>query len=67
MSKVVKWLGIGVVVAVLGISATIGWRPFMGPKKRSLTDRRFEATRERTKTRYVPRRACRRLHRLSYS
>jgi mono/diheme cytochrome c family protein len=53
MSKVVKGLGIGVVVlvvlAVLGISATIGWRPFIGPKKRGLTDRRFEATPERLK------------------
>jgi mono/diheme cytochrome c family protein len=53
MSKVVKGLGIGVFVlvifAVVGISATIGWRPFIGPKKRALTDRKFEATPERLK------------------
>src|SRR5581483_5019317 len=35
-----------VVVAVLsiGISLTIGWRPFVGPKARPLTSRTFEAT-----------------------
>ena len=27
-----------------GITATIGWRPFIGPKARPLTDRRFEPT-----------------------
>lgn len=30
-----------------GISATIGWRPFLGPDARPLTDRRFEPTPER--------------------
>jgi Cytochrome c len=29
------------------ISFTIGWRPFLGPKKRALTSRRFERTPER--------------------
>jgi hypothetical protein len=38
-----------VVLAVVGISATIGWRPFLGPKKRALTNRKFEATPERLK------------------
>ena len=33
-----------VVVLVAGISATIGWRPFIGPKSRPLTDRRFDRT-----------------------
>ena len=37
------------VLALIGISATIGWRPFLGPKKRELTDRKFEATPERLK------------------
>src|SRR5262245_38767074 len=32
-----------VVLLVLAISATIGWRPFIGPKARPLTDRRFES------------------------
>ena len=53
MNKFVKGLGIGVLVlvvlAVVGISATIGWRPFIGPKKRALTDRKFEATPQRLK------------------
>lgn len=37
------------VLAVIGISVTIGWRPFLGPKTRALTDRKFEATPERLK------------------
>jgi mono/diheme cytochrome c family protein len=53
MSKFFKILGIVVLVvvvlAVIGISATIGWRPFLGPKSRALTDRKFEATPERLK------------------
>ena len=31
----------------LGITFTIGWRPIIGAKKRSLTDRKFEATPQR--------------------
>jgi mono/diheme cytochrome c family protein len=46
-----KRLGIVVVAlfAVLAgaISATIGWRPFLGPRARALTERRFESTPER--------------------
>jgi mono/diheme cytochrome c family protein len=34
---------IGLLLAV-GITLTIGWRPFVGPKARKLTDRKFEAT-----------------------
>lgn len=34
-------LGLGV-LATAGISATIGWRPIIGPEARELTDRRFE-------------------------
>jgi mono/diheme cytochrome c family protein len=53
MPKFVKGLGIGVfvlvILAVVGISATIGWRPFIGPRSRALTDRKFEATPERLK------------------
>ena len=36
-------LVLGVLVLV-GITATIGWRPIIGPKARPLTDRRFEPT-----------------------
>lgn len=46
-----KWIGITLLVIVLlvagAISLTIGWRPFIGPKARPLTDRKFEATPER--------------------
>ena len=33
--------------ATVGISATIGWRPFLGPAARPLTTRQFERTRRR--------------------
>jgi mono/diheme cytochrome c family protein len=33
-----------VVVVCVGITVTVGWRPFVGPKARPLTARRFEAT-----------------------
>jgi len=36
-----------VAVVVMGISFTIGWRPFIGPKGRPLTARTFERTAER--------------------
>jgi mono/diheme cytochrome c family protein len=36
-----------IVVISLGITFTIGWRPFIGAKKRALTDRKFEATPQR--------------------
>src|SRR6185503_6165111 len=43
-----RTLGITLIVLVVliavGISLTIGWRPILGPKTRSLNDRRFEAT-----------------------
>ena len=36
---------LGVVgLLVIAITATIGWRPFIGPKVRPLTDRKFEAS-----------------------
>jgi mono/diheme cytochrome c family protein len=44
-------LGITVLViavaALAGISTTIGWKPFLGPEARPLTDRTFEPTPER--------------------
>src|SRR3984893_18407790 len=46
-----KFVGITILVIitllVVGITFTIGWRPFIGAKKRALTDRRFEATPQR--------------------
>jgi hypothetical protein len=39
-------LGLLVVLAV-AITFTIGWRPFIGPKSRPLTSRKFEPTRQR--------------------
>ncbi len=36
-----------VVVLIAAIQFTIGWRPFLGPKKRDTTNRQFERTPER--------------------
>jgi hypothetical protein len=51
MARWMKRLGLAAlaILALLagGISATIGWRPFVGPAHRALTDRRFERTPER--------------------
>ncbi|HVP56123.1 MAG TPA: c-type cytochrome [Candidatus Eisenbacteria bacterium] len=51
MSRLGKGLLIGFVVLLLliaaGITFTIGWRPFFGPDARTLTDRKFESTRQR--------------------
>lgn len=35
-----------IIVALLlvGVTFTVGWRPFIGPKARALTNRTFEAT-----------------------
>lgn len=38
-----------VVVLTVGISFTIGWRPFIGPRMRHLTVRKFESTPKRLK------------------
>lgn len=42
-------LGLVILAAVLiaAISLTIGWRPFLGPQARPLTNRKFESTPER--------------------
>ena|SRR5579862_4119693 len=46
-------IAVAIVLAV-GISLTIGWRPFIGPKARPLTSRKFEATAQRLERgRYV--------------
>lgn len=39
--------GVLVFLLAVGITATVGWRPFVGPSARPLTARRFEPTRER--------------------
>jgi cytochrome c553 len=48
MSRIAKLLLIFLtsilVVLAVAITATIGWRPIIGPKARPLTDRKFEAT-----------------------
>jgi hypothetical protein len=36
-----------VVLAPVAVTFTIGWRPFLGPRKRALTNRQFERTPER--------------------
>jgi mono/diheme cytochrome c family protein len=51
MLKLAKIAGYALLVplglAAAGITATIGWRPFLGPKARPLTDRKFQAAPER--------------------
>jgi mono/diheme cytochrome c family protein len=51
MGRWLKWAGWGVVglvvVAAVGITGTIGWRPFVGPRARPLTEKKFEATAQR--------------------
>ena len=51
MSRLGKWLSVGVFLLVgvlaITISLTIGWRPFIGPKARPLTSRTFERTPQR--------------------
>ncbi len=51
MNRLAKILGLAfavlVLVLVAGITFTIGWRPFIGPKARVLTSRRFQSTPER--------------------
>ena len=39
--------GVVALLLVVGITATVGWRPVIGPKSRALTGRRFEATPQR--------------------
>ena len=46
--RFVVWGLVGVVgLLAVAITATIGWRPFIGPEARTLTDRRFESTPDR--------------------
>jgi hypothetical protein len=51
MQRLGKVFGYGIIVLivliVIAISLTIGWRPFIGPKARPLTSRKFEATPQR--------------------
>ncbi len=51
MSKVAKGFLVGflllLAIIVAGITFTVGWRPFLGPKARPLTDRHFESTPQR--------------------
>jgi hypothetical protein len=51
MQRLAKWLGCTlltlVVLAAIGITLTIGWRPFIGPLARPLNNRMFERTPQR--------------------
>src|SRR5579862_2008051 len=48
IGKIIVWILIAVVaVLAVVISLTIGWRPFLGPRVRPLTSRKFEATPQR--------------------
>jgi hypothetical protein len=44
MLKILKWTGLAVAVIVgVGVPSMVGVRPFVGPRARPVTDRRFEA------------------------
>jgi mono/diheme cytochrome c family protein len=48
LGKILVSIVLGLVVLLCAaITATIGWRPFIGPKARPLTDRKFDSTPER--------------------
>ena len=51
MGRVAKWMLWGlvglVVLLAVAITATIGWRPFLGPSARALTAKKYEATPQR--------------------
>lgn len=45
LGKILLWSLLGlVVVLALAITFTIGWRPFIGPRARALTARKFDST-----------------------
>ena len=51
MRRAGKWfftaLGSLAVLLAIGITSTIGWSPFLGPKARALTNRTFARTQQR--------------------
>lgn len=48
LKKILAWTAVALLLLlVAGISFTIGWRPFIGPRARPLTDRKFQSTPER--------------------
>src|SRR3974390_1686493 len=51
MGRFAKWV-VGILITLLvliaiAITATVGWRPILGPKARPLAARKFEATPQR--------------------
>jgi hypothetical protein len=48
VSKIILWVIVAAILLVVpGISWTIGWRPFLGPRERPLTKHGFQRTPER--------------------
>ena len=46
--KIVAYVAVGLVVVLsIAITLTVGWRPFIGPRARPLTDRTFASTPQR--------------------
>lgn len=45
LGRLLTWIAVVLtVVLAMGITFTIGWRPFIGPRARTLTERKFEST-----------------------
>ncbi len=48
LRKILAWAAVALLLLIVtGISFTIGWRPFIGPRTRPLTDVKFQSTPER--------------------
>jgi uncharacterized protein YhdP len=48
LGKILLWTLVALVVLlVAGISLTVGWRPFIGPRAQPLTSRHFDSTPQR--------------------
>ena len=46
--RIAVWVfAVLLVVVSIGVTATVGWRPVIGPRKRALTARTFQSTPER--------------------
>ena len=68
LGKILLWRLITLVVLlVVAISLTIGWRPFIGPRARPLTSRQFERTPQRLERGRYLFTSSHRMHRMPFA
>ena len=66
LGKILLWTVITLAVLfVIGVSLTIGWRPFIGPRARPLSSRQFERTSAGARPVYLH--FINRMHRVSFA